>query len=59
MRILHNASKSCRNFTAVQLWQKYFYSIDPKGEVSLNGWSPAGMDWIPHNMKIRCEATVS
>ena len=30
LSISHNASKSCRNFTAVHLSHKQFYSIDPR-----------------------------
>ena len=29
LSILHNESKSCHNYTAVQFQQKQFYSIDP------------------------------
>ena len=32
LSISHNVSKSCHHYTAVQLWQKQFFSIDPKVE---------------------------
>ena len=51
MSIPHNASKSCRNLTVIQLQQKSFYSIDPGRIFNQSSWLSAGV-YLHSNVKM-------